>query len=150
MVVFVCDFLDAKPLHTLIEIIEESSKVSLNKIRPSIVAIPTIHSHHQDHIRIFEACIAVLRPLPRDYPKIILSYEAPEHSRWSVSGVFEPNFYVDIEKFIEKKISAFCKYTSQVKHGIRDENSIKNQATYRGREVGKKFCEAYLIHRFIE
>ena len=42
-------YLDSKPLHDLIEIIESDSKVSLNKIKPTIVAIPTNYSHHQDH-----------------------------------------------------------------------------------------------------
>lgn len=142
-------YLDAKPLHSLIKIIENESKVSINKIQPTIVAIPTNFSHHQDHIRVFEACIAALRPLPKPYPKTILSYEAPEHSRWSVSGIFTPNWYLDIENHLEKKIDAFYKYKSQIKKGIRDRNSIKAQAKYRGKDVGKNFCEAYFCHRSI-
>ena len=63
--------------------------------------------------------------------------------------MFEPNFYVDIEDVIEKKIEAFYKYKSQVRPGGRDANSIKNQAKYRGQEVGKNLCEAYFTHRFI-
>lgn len=143
-------YLDSKPLHNLIEIIESTSNVSLDKIKPTIVAIPTQHSHHQDHIRIFEACIAALRPMRQNMPKIVLSYEAPEHSKWSVNGIFEPNFYIDIEKFLETKINSFYLYKSQVKPGGRDEKSIKTQAEYRGREVTKKNCEAFYIHRFCD
>jgi N-acetylglucosamine malate deacetylase 1 len=142
-------YLDAKPLHSLIEIIEKKSKISLQKIKPTIVAIPTNHSHHQDHVKVFEACVSALRPSGSASPKIILSYEAPEHSRWSVSGVFEPNFYIDIEKYLKKKIDAFYKYKAQVKVGVRDRNSISSQAAYRGKEVGKKYCEAYFCHRLI-
>ena len=141
--------LDAKPLHSLIEVIESTSNVSLEKISPTIVAIPTIFSHHQDHTHVFNACIAALRPISNPVSNIVLSYEAPEHSRWSASGVFEPNFYVDVEDVIEKKIEAFYKYKSQVRPGGRDANSIRNQAKYRGEEVGKNFCEAYFTHRFI-
>ena len=142
-------YLDAKPLHSLIQIIERESKVSLEKIKPTIVAMPTNHSHHQDHVRVFEACIAALRPSRPPSPKMVISYEAPEHSKWSVSGVFEPNFYINIEKYLKKKTDAFYKYKSQVKVGVRDENSIRSQATYRGRDVGLKFCEAYFAHRII-
>ena len=141
--------LDAKPLHSLIEIIESTSNVSLEKIAPTIVAIPTVFSHHQDHVHVHRACIAALRPISTPISKIVLSYEAPEHSRWSASGVFEPNLFVEIDDVIENKIMAFNKYRSQIRPGGRDDDSIRNQAKYRGREVGKNLCEAFYVHRFI-
>ena len=141
--------LDVEPLHSLIEVIESTSSVSLEKITPTIVAIPTIFSHHQDHVHVHHACIAALRPINTPISNIVLSYEAPEHSRWSVSGVFEPNFFVEIDDMIENKIMAFNKYRSQVRPGDRDADSIRNQARYRGHEVGKNLCEAFYAHRFI-
>ena len=141
--------LDAEPLHSLIEVIESTSSVSLEKITPTIVAIPTIFSHHQDHVHVHHACIAALRPINTPISNIVLSYEAPEHSRWSVSGVFEPNLFVEIDDMIENKIMAFNKYRSQVRPGDRDADSIRNQARYRGHEVGKNLCEAFYAHRFI-
>ena len=141
--------LDAKPLHSLIEIIESTSNVSLEKIAPTIVAIPTIFSHHQDHVHVHHACIAALRPINTPVSNIVLSYEAPEHSRWSSSGVFEPNLFVEIDDVIENKIMAFSKYISQIRPGGRDADSIRNQAIYRGQEVGKNLCEAFYAHRLI-
>ena len=141
--------LDSKPLHDLIEVIESTSNVSLEKISPTIVAIPTIFSHHQDHVHVHHACIAALRPISTPVSNVVLSYEAPEHSRWSASGIFEPNFFVEIDDEIDNKIQAFLKYESQVKPGGRDADSITNQAKYRGQEVGKNLCEAYFTHRFI-
>ena len=141
--------LDAEPLHSLIEVIESTSSVSLEKITPTIVAIPTIFSHHQDHVHVHHACIAALRPINTPISNIVLSYEAPEHSRWSASGVFEPNLFVEIDDVIENKIMAFNKYRSQIRPGGRDDDSIRNQAKYRGQEVGKNLCEAFYVHRFI-
>ena len=141
--------LDAEPLHSLIEVIESTSNVSLEKIAPTMVAIPTIFSHHQDHVHVHHACIAALRPISTPVSNIVLSYEAPEHSRWSASGVFEPNLFVEIDDVIENKIMAFNKYRSQIRPGSRDDDSIRNQAKYRGREVGKNLCEAFYVHRFI-
>jgi N-acetylglucosamine malate deacetylase 1 len=141
--------LDAKPLHSLIEIIESSSPVSLEKIEPTMVAIPTIFSHHQDHVHVHNACIAALRPISTPVSDIVLSYEAPEHSRWSATGIFEPNFFVEIDDVIDQKIQAFSKYKSQIRPGGRDADSIRNQAKYRGQEVGKNLCEAFYVHRFI-
>jgi len=142
-------YLDAKPLHELISKIETESKVSLKKIKPTIVAIPSVNSHHQDHIHVFKACIAALRPLNTPIADVVISYEAPEHSRWSASGVFQPNLYIDIEKHMTRKITAFYKYKSQVRVGGRDKQTIKNHAEYRGKEVGRKVCEAYFVHRLI-
>ena len=141
--------LDVEPLHSLIQVIESTSNVSLEKIAPTIVAIPTVFSHHQDHVHVHRACIAALRPISTPISKIVLSYEAPEHSRWSSSGVFEPNFFVEIDDVIENKIMAFSKYNSQIRLGGRDADSIRNQAKYRGQEVGKNLCEAFYVHRFI-
>ena len=142
-------YLDSKPLHTLISAIETGTSVSLIKTKPTIVAIPTIKSHHQDHIHVHKACIAAFRPLSTPIANVVLSYEAPEHSRWSTSGVCEPNFYVDIEKHLARKISAFYKYKSQIRMGGRDKHTIKNHAEYRGKEAGRKICEAYFVHRLI-
>ena len=141
--------LDSKPLHDLIEVIENTSNVSLEKISPTMVAIPTIFSHHQDHVHVHHACIAALRPISTPVSNIVLSYEAPEHSRWSASGIFEPNLFVEIDIEIENNIQAFLKYDSPVRPGGRDADSIRNQAKYRGQEVGKNLCEAYYAHRFI-
>ena len=142
-------YLDAKPLHELISKIETESEVSLEKIKPTIVAIPSINSHHQDHIHVFKACIAALRPLSTPIVNVVISYEAPEHSRWSASGVFQPNLYIDIEKYLARKIAAFYKYKSQIRMGGRDKQTIINHAEYRGKEVGRKVCEAYFVHRLI-
>ena len=142
-------YLDAKPLHELISKIETESKVSLAKIKPTIVAIPSINSHHQDHVHVFKACIAALRPISTPIADVVISYEAPEHSRWSASGVFQPNLYIDIEKHLTRKISAFYKYKSQVRVGGRDRHTIENHAEYRGKEVGRTVCEAYFVHRLI-
>ena len=142
-------YLDAKPLHTLISKIETDSRIARSKIKPTMVAIPTIHSHHQDHTHVFKACMAALRPLSKPISNIVLSYEAPEHSRWSVSGVFEPNFYVDIEDHLKNKVKAFYKYKSQIRIGGRDKHTITNQAKYRGKEVGRNVCEAFYAHRFV-
>ena len=142
-------YLDSKPLHSIIKIIETESKVSLDKIKPNIVAIPTIHSHHQDHIQVFNACVAALRPMRTPVPEMVISYEAPEHSRWSTNGVFVPNFFINMDKFLTNKINAFYRYKSQIRVGHRDKNTIKAQAEYRGKEAGMEVSEAYVLHRFI-
>ena len=77
------------------------------------------------------------------------SYSSPRSKLGSSSGIFEPNFFVEIDDVIENKIMAFSKYHSQIRPGGRDADSIRSQAKYRGQEVGKNLCEAYYVHRFV-
>ena len=72
---------------------------------------------------------------------------AQEYLRIMLSLSFHT--FVEIDDMIENKIMAFNKYRSQVRPGDRDADSIRNQARYRGHEVGKNLCEAFYAHRFI-
>ena len=54
--------LDTVPQAELIDIIELKSKVSVSKIKPTIVAIPTVFSHHQDQIVLKLSMILQIHP----------------------------------------------------------------------------------------
>ena len=147
--------LDTIPLADIINILELKSKISISKIKPTIVAIPTIFSYHQDHISTFKASISALRVRPQSnnfVQNIVLSYEAPEYSSWShysEFGVFSPNFYVKLNKNdIDKKIKALKFYKSQLRKNHRDRNSILRLSKYRGAEIGTEYAEAFHVHRF--
>ena len=78
--------IDTKPQQELIEYIENKSKISISKIKPTIVAIPTIFSTHQDHTFAYKVAIAALRPHPQKathMPQLVISYESPEYYFWS-------------------------------------------------------------------
>src|SRR2546427_7368143 len=72
-------YLDTIPQVEIINYIEFKSKVSISKIKPTIVAIPTVFSSHQDHIYTYKAAITALRPHPQSssyLPKLVISYES--------------------------------------------------------------------------
>ena len=78
--------IDTKPQHEVISYIESKSKVSLQKIKPTVVAIPTIFSAHQDHTFAYKVAISALRPHPQKamhMPQLVISYESPEYHFWS-------------------------------------------------------------------
>jgi len=148
--------LDTIPLADIVNILELKSKISILKIRPTIVAIPTIFSYHQDHIATFKASITALRVRPQNnknfVPNVVLSYEAPEYSSWSPYaefGKFSPNFYVQLDKkSVNRKIKALNFYKAQLRQNHRDRNSILRLCNYRGSEIGAEYAEAFHIHRF--
>lgn len=148
--------LDEVPQSQIIDYIEKKSKISLYKLKPTIVAIPTIFSTHQDHVQAFKASISALRSQPKTIypmPKIIFSYESPEYYFWSPYlefGKFSPNFYVKLtERQLERKFSTLNLYKSQLKSGKRDLKKLKGLATMRGSEIVEEYAEGYHIHRFV-
>lgn len=147
--------LDTIPQAQLIELLESKSKISISKIKPSIVAIPTIFSTHQDHTQAYKIAISALRAHPQEstfFPKMVISYESPEYYFWSAYsefGKFSPNFYLQMSrKEIDKKVNTFNLYKSQLRKDQRDGNKVIALANIRGSEVGTDYAEAYHIHRF--
>jgi len=138
----------------LIELLESKSKISISKICPTIVAIPTIFSSHQDHVYAYKAAITALRPHPQNVafmPKLVLSYESPEYYFWSAYsefGKFSPNFYLELSKHdIENKIMALNFYKSQILPNQRDGHKVESLAKIRGSEIGIDYAESFHMHR---
>jgi len=149
-------WLDSVPVSQIIGYLESESKISLFKLQPTIVAVPTIFSTHQDHTQAYKASISALRNNPHEGylpPKMIISYESPEYYFWSPYiefGKFSPNFYIPLSKqTIEKKISALELYQSQTRKGKRNRDTIISHATIRGKELETKYAEAYHIHKLV-
>ena len=147
-------WIDAKPKHELISYIESKSKISISKIKPTIVAIPTIFSSHQDHTYAYKVAITALRPHPQKIthmPQLVLSYESPEYYFWSAYsefGRFQPNFYLNLTKNeITKKAEILNMYSTQMRKDQRGEKSLFSLASIRGNEIGLEYAEAFHINR---
>jgi len=146
--------LDTIELSELLELIELKSKVALSKIKPTMVAIPTIFSTHQDHIHAYKAAMSALREHPqkmKNLPQVVLSYESPEYYFWSAYsefGKFTPNFYINLsKKEIQNKIKLLYLYKTQIRKNHRDDKKITGLANIRGNEIGTEYAESYHIHR---
>lgn len=148
--------LDEVPRKRIINYLETESKISFFKIKPTVVALPTIFSSHQDHTQAYKAVISALRIQPQELlksPKLIISYESPEYYFWSPYielGKFTPNFFLELsEADVKNKSIALSMYKSQWVKGKRDAKKIKALATLRGSEAGVEYAEAFNIHRMI-
>src|SRR3972149_8324226 len=85
--------LDILGQKALMDKLERESKVSIEKIKPEIVAFPSPISYNQDHRIVAEASVASLRPAPqkKHIVETVLIYEEPADS-WTFSSGFELNF----------------------------------------------------------
>ena len=127
----------------------------INSIKPTI-----IYTHHSgdvnvDHRRLHEAVITACRPKPGICVKRILSFETLSSTEWQPPGsgiIFQPNWFIDIEHVLDKKLEALKFYESEMfewPHS-RSIKSVKNLAKYRGSQVGKNAAEAFHLLRNIE
>ncbi len=145
--------LDAMPLKELISLLEKDCRLSIDKVKPTMVILPAI-SYNQDHEAVFRAGFTACRPsLPdvKPFQKIVLSCEYPALS-WSLEREkFHPNFYVDISEYLEIKLKTLSCYRSQVRSGLHH-CSLENVewiSRVRGREVSVEAAEAFMCHRFL-
>ena len=142
--------LDQIPEKILLDKIEKESKLSLNHLKPNIVALPAGGSYNVDHVATYKAGFTALRPSPHNlkaYCPLVLTYD--DLCFWS-HDKFSGNLFINIEDEIQDKLQALSLYKSQMREDPH-ERSIKNIDNYHsilGRSQGIKYAEQFVINRF--
>ena len=145
--------LDMIPRRDLIALFERDAKLALDRLKPTMVAIP-VGSYNQDHEAVFRASWTALRPgVPsvKPFQKIVLGYDNTSFF-WSLEREkFHPNFYIDISNHLEQKLTALSMHGSQMRDQIHH-SSLKNVeyiAKVRGPEISVDAAEAYMCFRHV-
>lgn len=138
--------LDELLLGVLIQKISEVIK----KIKPEIIYLHNRSDVHTDHRISFDAIISASKSFNNPFIKKILMYETISETDFAPAlneNAFIPNYFVDISKFIEKKIEIINIYSSELKeHPFpRSEKNIIALATYRGAQCNSEYAEAFMI-----
>ncbi len=145
--------LDSIPQRDLINVIEKESKVAIDRIKPSMVALPAI-SYNQDHVATFHAGFTACRPhdpTVKSFPKIVMSYDN-QTLFWNTEyDKFHPNLYIDISEHLDTKLKALSLHASQLRHSPHH-CSIENLeylAKVRGHEISVTAAEAFVCYRMV-
>ena len=143
--------LDSMPRRDLVNVLERDARLSIDKIKPTIVSIPA-PSYNQDHEAVFKASLTACRPhlgTLKPFQRLILVADAPQLC-WGAER-FKPNFYVDITEYLDKKLEAFRCHRSQQRPDPHNGGleSLRLLALVRGREVSIQAAEAYECLRFL-
>ncbi len=137
--------LDKVPIN---EVIKKIS-ISINKIKPNILYVPFYGDIHSDHLVTFNAISACTKSFRYPSIKKIYAYETISETEFNLKNniVFSPNCWVDISKYIKKKINIMSLYKSEI--GIhpfpRSLKNIEALAMFRGATVNKKAAESFMI-----
>jgi len=119
------------------------------KCLPDIIYINFWEDNNQDHRAVFNAARVIIRRTSNYPPKKVLVYETPSSTEQAppYHFSFTPNYYVNIEKEMDTKISAVDCYDKEKREypHPRSMMAIKNLARRRGIESGFNFAEAFMI-----
>lgn len=135
--------------YSMAELIEKISKV-VNKVRPNIIYLPFKEDAHSDHKKIFEASYSCTKSFRYPFIKKIYMMETLSETEFAPNikkEGFIPNTFVDISKYIEKKIKIMKVYKGEInKHPFpRSERSIRALATFRGSTSRCEFAESFIL-----
>lgn len=145
--------LDAIPRRDLVAQFERECKLALDKVRPTMLALP-VSSYNQDHEAVFRAAWTACRPgVPsiKPFQRIVLGYDNTSLF-WSLEREkFHPNFYVDISGFLENKLKALSMHKSQMRDPIHHSSAqnVEYISRVRGREISVEAAEGYMVFRHV-
>jgi LmbE family N-acetylglucosaminyl deacetylase len=112
----------------------------MSELQPDIVFTHTGHDVHTDHKTAFEATREAARGACT-----ILCYENP-----NTPPEFNPNYYIDIEGYLDDKIAALSLHRSQAGKDYTNPDVVRASASFRGNQARVKYAEAFESVRVLE
>lgn len=138
--------------------LEESSKLELVKsidkavkeFKPDTLFLPFPWDIHKEHQVAFEAALACTKVFRNPFVKRVILMETPSETDFSpayVSNGFQPNLFVDIAPYLEKKLEIMRIFEGEVHpHPFpRSIESLNALAIYRGGQAGCAAAESFMI-----
>ena len=119
-------------------------------IEKEVKDIPdVIFTHHSgdlniDHNIVYRSVLTVF--IPQNKKEIEINcFEIPSSTEWNPNNNFNCNLYVDVEKFVEKKIEALRIYDNEMRAypHPRSYEAIINKLKCSGNEVGLNYAERF-------
>ena len=107
---------------------------------------------NRDHKILTEAVLVAARPYAAPSVKEILMFETPSSTEWGspvLAAPFQPNVYVDVSEFVDKKIRAFTCYSAEVREypHPRSPEALADRARYWGSVINRRAAEAFVLVR---
>jgi LmbE family N-acetylglucosaminyl deacetylase len=137
--------MDSIPILEIIKKIELVAKA----VNPDIVYTHYPNDLNVDHKICSEAVLVAFRPLPNSDCVHILSFEVASSTEWAVEKQFQPNHFVNISQFLEKKKSLLKEYSDEIRDYPHSRSllAIESLARWRGASVGVEAAEAFVSLR---
>ena len=129
-------------------IVQKISEV-FKVFEPNEIFLPHPLDVHGDHKIVANSSISASKWFRHEYIKKIYAYETLSETEFNLSGFnsFHPNFFVNIEGYLENKINAMKIYDTEISKFPfpRSEIAIRSLAQYRGSMSGFIAAEAFQL-----
>lgn len=134
----------------LIDVVQKLEPI-VNKLNPNIV-----YTHHHgdlnvDHRITHKAVMTACRPMPGSSVHAIYAFEVMSSTEWAPmdAAPFIPNHFIDIEKYLDRKIQALEIYKIEMrkKPHSRSFEHLQHLARHRGNSVGMEAAEGFVTLR---
>lgn len=125
----------------------------IKEIQPQVLILPDPNDAHSDHLCVFESAMACTKVFRCPEIKKILTMEILSETDFgNPYQNFRPNYYVDITKYIDKKVEALKIYDTEIGElpFPRSSSAVRSLAVIRGCTAGVKYAEAFNAIKIIE
>ncbi len=135
----------------LLNIIKEIEKIK-SELQPDTIFTHFRNDLNIDHQITYKALLTATRPMEWECVKRVLSFSTLSATEWRFPHTFSPNYFVNIEGFLDKKISAMSEYKNELREypHPRSLKSLRLEAELMGSKVGCRSAEAFEIVRWID
>jgi LmbE family N-acetylglucosaminyl deacetylase len=138
----------------LLNLVNKISQI-FQELQPEIIYVMNRSDAHSDHRIVFDAVMSCTKSFRYPYVKKVLMYECLSETEFAPilpEKVFQPNYFVDISEFLNKKIAIMKIFDSELgEHPFpRSIKNIEALATYRGATIGVNHAEAFQLIKFID
>lgn len=123
---------------------EFSEKIKI--FEPDTIILPFPGDIHSDHKIVFDAAYSCTKTFRYPFVKRILLMEILSETDNALSDYgFVPNFYVNIDNELDKKIEIMSKYIGEMRETPfpRNSDAIRGMAQYRGASCYCRYAEAF-------
>ena len=142
--------LDQIPFLRMVERLTKTIK----EFEPNEIFVPHHSDAHSDHRITFDIVSSCSKWFRQPNLRRVLSYETVSETGFSLisDNSFRPNWYVNIEKYLQDKLKALNIYQSEIGDAPfpRSEENLVALASFRGSSSGFKFAEAFQLMREFE
>lgn len=118
----------------------------INAFEPDTIVLPYPRDIHGDHRIVFNAAYSCTKTFRYPFLKRVLLMEIISETDNAVSDYgFVPNFFANIDDYLEKKIDIMRIYKNELGEVPfpRNEDAIRGLASYRGAACCCKYAEAF-------
>ena len=110
---------------------------------------------HSDHRYTFDSVMSCTKSFRYPFIKKILMYECLSETEFAPQlheKIFIPNYFVDISKFLPRKLEIMKVYQSEIgEHPFpRSLRNIEALAVFRGASVGVEYTESFQVIKIID